>query len=830
VEYIYHDANHLTSVTSILEPRAAENGPTPETQIVYWGPEDETPFGDGAWNGLVRSVTPPYDEERGSPVVTEYEYDAHGHLAYEQEGPPRGRTTPLPVENWITSDAAGQTTNCRNAAGCGDIVRDGNGNVLGITCCVMFAPPGGGQTSWLPFETCERPSVPPLYGEFEADPYTPNGEPTTLTNTIVDGSQYPTEVSVRQQLFSFDHLGRQTDRYSSTTEPGPSVPAMQRNFYYAENWTAGTADRWGPDGQHSYTQTDAAGRVTSFTRGAIEATQTYYDDDAVHTITYHNGTRTHYTYDDTGRPVIIRHETTQSDRLLELGYTWSADGLVDSIAELDDEDSPSKTIFTYDNRNRLTAEVRVGQHPYSLAYAYDLAGNRTAKVDVRNELQTEYVYDVSDPGQYGSQGNRLMASTLSGPGGVVEQRWYVYDLIGNVELVIRRITGDVDENENQWYRGTQLYYTKDGHLWMSRALRWQYDPECESENPPEGCEVVNCEYLAAMEYRYQGGRGRYMVRPRDPETMQLYPYTAADGQWFDYDGEGIYGDYSVSYDEQTQQWLATNTLAHEPGLAQYDHAWQALHHLHGNLIGTTERMTDGAGSIAHRAVYTAFGELIDESGAVGTRYGYAGAYGYQSASSQEPADPLAELGWLHVGERYYDPSAGRFVQRDPIGIRGGLNVYEYAKSGPVILVDPAGLTSSLYSPQGCAALIEAEIAVGGGNPVPVQFGTRMPVMVATTTIENATGELSLWPVGGGKAIIIAGDTTITAAQRAGGGVVIEGMTKPPTAGASSHHGWVVIVLGLLVAGPHLVRLAWFRRRLLRAYASSVAELLGGRGA
>jgi RHS repeat-associated protein len=141
--------------------------------------------------------------------------------------------------------------------------------------------------------------------------------------------------------------------------------------------------------------------------------------------------------------------------------------------------------------------------------------------------------------------------------------------------------------------------------------------------------------------------------------------------------------------------MVTDVMAHEPGMAQYDHASQALHHLHGNLIGTTERMTDAFGSIARRAVYTAFGELIDESGAVGTRYGYAGAYGYQSASSQKPIDPLAELGWLHVGERYYDPSTSRFVQRDPIGIRGGPNVYVYVMNAPASGVDPAGLLSPL---------------------------------------------------------------------------------------------------------------------------------------
>jgi hypothetical protein len=56
--------------------------------------------------------------------------------------------------------------------------------------------------------------------------------------------------------------------------------------------------------------------------------------------------------------------------------------------------------------------------------------------------------------------------------------------MGNIELVIRRITGDVEGEWRQWFRGTQLYCTKDGQLWLSRAVRWQYDPECGSENPP----------------------------------------------------------------------------------------------------------------------------------------------------------------------------------------------------------------------------------------------------------------------------------------------------------------------------------------------------------
>ena len=41
--------------------------------------------------------------------------------------------------------------------------------------------------------------------------------------------------------------------------------------------------------------------------------------------------------------------------------------------------------------------------------------------------------------------------------------------------------------------------------------------------------------------------------------------------------------------------------------------------------------------------------------------------------------------------RYYDSSAGRFVQPDPIGFFGGPNFYAYTGNNPVYFVDPLGL-------------------------------------------------------------------------------------------------------------------------------------------
>jgi RHS repeat-associated protein len=80
--------------------------------------------------------------------------------------------------------------------------------------------------------------------------------------------------------------------------------------------------------------------------------------------------------------------------------------------------------------------------------------------------------------------------------------------------------------------------------------------------------------------------------------------------------------------------------------------------------------------------YDDFGNLATNSTeTISNPFRYVGRYGVMT--------DLNDL--LYMRARYYLPSLGRFVNKDPIGFAGGLNLYGYGGNNPISWVDPSGL-------------------------------------------------------------------------------------------------------------------------------------------
>jgi RHS repeat-associated protein len=102
--------------------------------------------------------------------------------------------------------------------------------------------------------------------------------------------------------------------------------------------------------------------------------------------------------------------------------------------------------------------------------------------------------------------------------------------------------------------------------------------------------------------------------------------------------------------------------------------------LHDDRLGTLGLETDSSQATTATKTYDAFGMPISSTGSSASPFGFAGGYGYQEDS---------DSGLKLLGHRYYDPSTGRFLTRDPI--KDGRNWYGYCGNNPLRWVDPLGL-------------------------------------------------------------------------------------------------------------------------------------------
>ncbi|MDR2881050.1 MAG: hypothetical protein LBV29_04040 [Azoarcus sp.] len=114
-------------------------------------------------------------------------------------------------------------------------------------------------------------------------------------------------------------------------------------------------------------------------------------------------------------------------------------------------------------------------------------------------------------------------------------------------------------------------------------------------------------------------------------------------------------------------------------------------------LGSIRDVLDEKGKVIARYDYEPYGKLIDGSNKP-PEFGYAGMQ-YHAPS-----------GLYLTHYRAYDPETGRWLSRDPIEERGGINLYAYVNGNPVSFVDPTGEIAIVFVYAGVAALSVAIIA------------------------------------------------------------------------------------------------------------------------
>jgi RHS repeat-associated protein len=112
-------------------------------------------------------------------------------------------------------------------------------------------------------------------------------------------------------------------------------------------------------------------------------------------------------------------------------------------------------------------------------------------------------------------------------------------------------------------------------------------------------------------------------------------------------------------------------------------------------------------------------------------FGYEAQGGYYTDQS---------TGLILTSFRYYDPANGRFLNRDPIGFEGGMNLYGYCGNGATGESDPLGLNPLGFWPSFGKGLVNGLIGgaiIVGGAALVVGFAPEF-IAVGGVTIVTAT--------------------------------------------------------------------------------------------
>ena len=107
-------------------------------------------------------------------------------------------------------------------------------------------------------------------------------------------------------------------------------------------------------------------------------------------------------------------------------------------------------------------------------------------------------------------------------------------------------------------------------------------------------------------------------------------------------------------------------------------AYTYLYDGNGNV---GQMLNSSTGTIEAHYEYDPYGNSVLESGALASSNPYRFSTKYLDD----------EFNLYYYGYRYYDPEIGRWLNKDPLGERGGTNLYSFVLNNPLNDIDPYGL-------------------------------------------------------------------------------------------------------------------------------------------
>ena len=138
--------------------------------------------------------------------------------------------------------------------------------------------------------------------------------------------------------------------------------------------------------------------------------------------------------------------------------------------------------------------------------------------------------------------------------------------------------------------------------------------------------------------------------------------------------------------DRTFTYIYTHPDSYEPLAQCYkegDNAEHTVNYFHCDQIGIPREMTDSQGKLIWKGRYGAWGQLIHDSNRHAQRTTHQ-PFRLQNQYFDQ------ETGLHYNFLRYYEPALGRFITQDPIGLMGGMNLYQFA-ANTQIWIDPLGL-------------------------------------------------------------------------------------------------------------------------------------------